>query len=162
MADQCIVCLEPLDDASKSPKPVPSFVDDDGGGRGGLGGGTVTAEPVVVEAAAPVVAVSSSTAATSSSSSTTTTTTTAAAEDRAAQQHNADDNIAAIQVCGHVLHDSCLREWIEKANSCPICRQAFHLVQVYDKIGGKVARSSVHDSCATFAAAPLCQPDTTW
>ncbi len=47
------------------------------------------------------------------------------------------DKIAVIQVCGHTLHDSCLREWTGKANSCPICRQAFHLVDVYDKVGGK-------------------------
>jgi hypothetical protein len=47
------------------------------------------------------------------------------------------DNIAVIDICGHILHDSCLREWIGKANSCPICRQSFHLVRVYDKVGGK-------------------------
>ncbi|KAK4146273.1 uncharacterized protein C8A04DRAFT_9831 [Dichotomopilus funicola] len=47
------------------------------------------------------------------------------------------EDVAKIDVCGHMLHDSCLREWTEKANSCPICRQAFHNVTVYDKIGGK-------------------------
>ncbi|KAI1144346.1 hypothetical protein F5Y05DRAFT_401355 [Hypoxylon sp. FL0543] len=47
-----------------------------------------------------------------------------------------DHKIAVIQVCGHALHDACLREWTGKANSCPICRQAFHLVHVYDKVGG--------------------------
>ncbi|KAI1268585.1 hypothetical protein F5Y18DRAFT_235401 [Xylariaceae sp. FL1019] len=47
-----------------------------------------------------------------------------------------DTRIAVIQVCGHVLHDACLREWTGKANSCPICRQTFHLVHVYDKVGG--------------------------
>ena len=51
--------------------------------------------------------------------------------------HNNHDNVAVIQVCGHALHDGCLREWTGKANSCPICRQSFHLVQVYDKVGGK-------------------------
>jgi hypothetical protein len=45
--------------------------------------------------------------------------------------------IAIIKTCGHILHDTCLQAWIEKANSCPICRQAFHLVEVYDKVGGK-------------------------
>ncbi|CAJ2505994.1 Uu.00g001240.m01.CDS01 [Anthostomella pinea] len=50
--------------------------------------------------------------------------------------HDGDNKIAVIQVCGHVLHDACLREWTGKANSCPICRQAFHLVHVYDKVGG--------------------------
>src|SRR5690606_24755446 len=50
-----------------------------------------------------------------------------------------DDNVAKIEVCGHMLHDECLREWTEKANSCPICRQTFHTVTVYDKVGGKFA-----------------------
>jgi len=47
------------------------------------------------------------------------------------------DNVAQIKVCGHMLHDSCLREWTEKANSCPICRQTFNSVQVYDKVNGE-------------------------
>lgn len=51
--------------------------------------------------------------------------------------HLNHDPVALIHICGHVLHDSCLREWTEKANSCPICRQAFHLVHVYDKVGGE-------------------------
>lgn len=45
--------------------------------------------------------------------------------------------IAVIQTCNHILHDVCLKAWIEKANSCPICRQTFHSVEVYDKIGGQ-------------------------
>lgn len=44
--------------------------------------------------------------------------------------------IALIKPCGHVLHDECLREWSQKANSCPICRHAFNLVEVLDKVGG--------------------------
>jgi hypothetical protein len=45
--------------------------------------------------------------------------------------------IAIIQTCKHILHDDCLRDWTLKANSCPICRRAFHLVEVHDKVGGK-------------------------
>jgi hypothetical protein len=45
--------------------------------------------------------------------------------------------IALIKPCGHVLHDECLREWSQKANSCPICRHTFNLVEVLDKVGGK-------------------------
>jgi hypothetical protein len=45
--------------------------------------------------------------------------------------------IALIKPCNHVLHDECLREWSQKANSCPICRQQFNLVEVLDKVGGK-------------------------
>ncbi|KAK4123366.1 hypothetical protein N657DRAFT_573912 [Parathielavia appendiculata] len=51
--------------------------------------------------------------------------------------HVNHDNVAKIEVCGHMLHDACLREWTDKANSCPICRQTFHSVTVYDKVGGK-------------------------
>lgn len=50
--------------------------------------------------------------------------------------------IALIKACGHILHDECLREWIQKANSCPICRTAFHSVDVYDKVGGKFPSAS--------------------
>jgi hypothetical protein len=52
--------------------------------------------------------------------------------------------IALIKPCGHVLHDECLREWSQKANSCPICRHTFNLVEVLDKVGGKtlVAQTS--------------------
>lgn len=46
-------------------------------------------------------------------------------------------SIAVIQTCKHILHDDCLRDWTLKANSCPICRRAFHLVEVQDKVGGK-------------------------
>jgi hypothetical protein len=44
--------------------------------------------------------------------------------------------IALIKPCGHVLHDECLREWSQKANSCPICRHTFNLIEVLDKVGG--------------------------
>jgi Ring finger domain len=45
--------------------------------------------------------------------------------------------VALIKPCGHVLHNECLREWSQKANSCPICRQTFNLVEVLNKVGGK-------------------------
>jgi hypothetical protein len=45
--------------------------------------------------------------------------------------------IAVLRTCGHILHNTCLQAWIEKANSCPICRQAFNLVEVYDTVGGE-------------------------
>ena len=44
--------------------------------------------------------------------------------------------IALIKPCNHVLHDECLREWSQKANSCPICRHTFNLIEVLDKVGG--------------------------
>lgn len=47
--------------------------------------------------------------------------------------------VALIKPCGHILHDECLREWSQKANSCPICRHTFNLVEVLDRVGGKSA-----------------------
>ena len=44
--------------------------------------------------------------------------------------------IAHLQPCGHNLHNDCLTPWVERANSCPICRQSFYTVQLSDKIGG--------------------------
>ncbi|KAA8564091.1 hypothetical protein EYC84_012077 [Monilinia fructicola] len=46
--------------------------------------------------------------------------------------------VAQIKPCDHVLHDDCLREWSQKANSCPICRTSFNLVVVLDRVGGTV------------------------
>ncbi|KAK3987911.1 hypothetical protein QBC44DRAFT_112807 [Cladorrhinum sp. PSN332] len=48
-----------------------------------------------------------------------------------------NNHVAQILICGHMLHDACLKEWSEKANSCPICRQTFHVVTVFDKVGGQ-------------------------
>ncbi|PSR94429.1 hypothetical protein BD289DRAFT_459319 [Coniella lustricola] len=92
-------------------------------------------------AAAAATAVASSPTASSTPTPTPTptpTTITTTKEPAAPEGFNleSDDNVAVIQVCGHILHDSCLKAWSGKANSCPICRQAFHLVEVYDRIGG--------------------------
>ncbi|KAI9819787.1 MAG: hypothetical protein M1832_003862 [Thelocarpon impressellum] len=44
--------------------------------------------------------------------------------------------IAHLQPCQHDLHDACLTPWVERANSCPICRQKFNLVELTDTVGG--------------------------
>jgi hypothetical protein len=54
--------------------------------------------------------------------------------------------IALIKPCNHVLHDECLREWSQKANSCPICRHAFNVVEVLDKVGGTFSPLSTNIS----------------
>lgn len=51
-------------------------------------------------------------------------------------------HVAEISACGHTLHDECLRGWSEKANSCPICRQTFNVVTVFEKVGGEFATPS--------------------
>jgi hypothetical protein len=38
--------------------------------------------------------------------------------------------------CGHILHNVCLKPWVERANSCPICRRSFNMVELSDRLGG--------------------------
>lgn len=45
--------------------------------------------------------------------------------------------IAHLLPCGHDLHNECLKPWVERANSCPICRQVFNQVDLSLKVGGK-------------------------
>jgi len=130
MADQCIVCLENLDvespaavaalAAAVAPQdhhPSSAVPAEDSNRSVAL----PQTEATVPAAPAPAVGISSNSTGNNIASP---------------RLHGNDDNVAQIQICGHVLHDSCLREWTEKANSCPICRQTFNLVQVYDKVGG--------------------------
>lgn len=65
-------------------------------------------------------------------------TTTAAAQqhNRLQSKHSTSDLIGVIQGCNHVLHDICLKEWIQKANSCPICRTQFNKVEVRETTTG--------------------------
>ena len=44
--------------------------------------------------------------------------------------------IAHLLPCGHNLHDECLKPWVERANSCPICRQNFNQVDLSTILGG--------------------------
>lgn len=67
--------------------------------------------------------------------------------------------IAHLLPCGHHLHNDCLKPWVERANSCPICRQSFNLVELSLKIGGKSRcneSSSVFDSLTRVIIRPGC------
>lgn len=128
MAEQCIVCLENLDSAVP-----PAQLQGDGDGN--IGGAGISDAPVSATDL-PVLEAGASLSLSSNTKEDTTKTADLTSNDD--QPLENDRNIAVIQICGHVLHDSCLKAWSGKANSCPICRQAFHLVEVYDKVGGKL------------------------
>lgn len=40
------------------------------------------------------------------------------------------DPVARLVPCNHAMHNSCLVPWMERANSCPICRATFNQVSV--------------------------------
>lgn len=44
--------------------------------------------------------------------------------------------IAQLLPCGHILHNNCLKPWVERANSCPICRRSFNVVELTERLGG--------------------------
>lgn len=119
MADQCIVCLENLDVQSSPPAGLQLLPEDElqnSPSEDGLVAAAVLSASAQLPPKSPLRSTS----------------------DEDIHNQDIQGNIAVIQVCGHALHDACLREWTGKANSCPICRQAFHLVHVYDKVGGKL------------------------
>lgn len=43
----------------------------------------------------------------------------------------------ALLPCGHAYHNQCLKQWLGQANSCPVCRTKFNLVERLEKVGGK-------------------------
>ena len=166
MAEQCIVCLDQLR-AVEPPPPPPPLPGDSGSppktstNSANASTSPTTADAVDDSATAPSIGSSGPSTATGvhghgpdSSSGSNAANVASETESRDAtaskeavtgidgssnvqEESHDDDFVAVIQICKHTLHDTCLREWTTKANSCPICRQSFHLVDVYDKIGGK-------------------------
>ncbi|KAF7554259.1 hypothetical protein G7046_g6861 [Stylonectria norvegica] len=53
------------------------------------------------------------------------------------------NNVAALDGCDHIIHDACIRSWAQKTNTCPICRNPFHSVRVYNGVDG-TAISTYH------------------
>ncbi|KAI9706798.1 MAG: hypothetical protein M1820_004769 [Bogoriella megaspora] len=49
-----------------------------------------------------------------------------------------EETIAHLLPCGHNMHNACIKPWVEKANSCPICRASFNMVELKTHIGGPV------------------------
>ena len=70
--------------------------------------------------------------------------------------------IARLLPCLHILHNNCLKPWVERANSCPICRQSFNIVELIDQVGGKhlVRLSGVKLNHLTFLIVFLSGPVT--
>jgi Ring finger domain len=57
-------------------------------------------------------------------------------QDFANEKKHDSDMIAHLKPCAHNLHNDCLTPWVERANSCPICRARFYTVELSNKVGG--------------------------
>lgn len=44
--------------------------------------------------------------------------------------------VAALDGCEHIIHNACIQSWAQKTNTCPICRNVFHNVRVFNGLDG--------------------------
>ena len=58
----------------------------------------------------------------------------------ASERPKDDEMVAHLLPCGHNLHNECLKPWVERANSCPICRASFNMVELSARVGGMSTR----------------------
>lgn len=87
-------------------------------------------EPLVIQAPSARVQAGLDPTPAAAESPTTTTT-----EDDAAT-FDSNSRIAALDSCDHVIHDACIRLWALKTNTCPICREPFRKLRVFDGVSG--------------------------
>ncbi|KAG5793874.1 hypothetical protein H9Q69_007077 [Fusarium xylarioides] len=123
-AEQCIICLDPLPRPSaalQAPAALTVAASDAGGGVSG-------GEPASVPESAPVP------------------TTTSTASDVLENDSNYLNIVASLDGCNHIIHDACIRSWAQKTNTCPICRNPFHSVRVYNGVDGTaISKYDVQD-----------------
>ncbi|RPA87602.1 hypothetical protein BJ508DRAFT_62612 [Ascobolus immersus RN42] len=48
------------------------------------------------------------------------------------------EEVATLVPCSHALHNACLAPWIERTNSCPMCRASFNTVRVSHYVTGPI------------------------
>ncbi|KAF5020754.1 hypothetical protein F66182_7214 [Fusarium sp. NRRL 66182] len=71
---------------------------------------------------------------------------TATATDILEDESNYLNTVAALDGCNHIIHDACIRSWAQKTNTCPICRNPFHSVRVYNGVDGTpISKYDVQD-----------------
>ncbi|KAI9889567.1 MAG: hypothetical protein M1814_005170 [Vezdaea aestivalis] len=133
MSDTCIVCLGDLQTGLSSESPSPSEVLpgqqiliqsslENGFDLATSEGGTETARPKSRPSPPP------DTGAAPNGQS--------GSKRRTNPEASEDERIAHLHPCGHDLHNDCLKPWVERANSCPICRQNFNYVTLMQYVGG--------------------------
>lgn len=56
-----------------------------------------------------------------------------------------DEDVARLNPCNHTMHNECLQLWLERANSCPLCRTNFNEVSVSKTLDSESSKSPIFD-----------------